>query len=928
MRRLLLIFMLLTSAALAQDEPESDTWLKHMRLNEAYWQSDEGKLRAIENSYSIGLLQYKEQLEAAGWSVEGLLECWEVVSQGGQATPLSAGLTKLSNGFQTTGGLLALSQLCSSLYYDDPALYRGAYIPEAYREPLKEMVLALMANTLSEGGTLYVTLGEGLSLVARRAFWVSQGADLILKAGNYFLVQPFFDTYERMWWLTYQDYFLKGEGFLSTESWFAICQEGKNTVGFPAAYKSHMNDFWEEGRAGQAFVEFWAEGGDWQANPLTSEDSDLAALKENPGKLPILRGTHKTPDRAERNFSDRFMARFYRDHLNKPLTLKARELLAQESDVLKRRMLAEKQANLREIERSSALGALDILVRDRRNPAGLSGASLKLVYGDAKVEASAVTDAAGQAHFKLPAVTRGEVVAEAQGFAVARASFTLHPSTQSKARVELLLEPISKRVQVTIRVRDAATNAALPGATVQLGQISKTSDADGIARFEFEEAHAGPVRSYSLRVSKELYSSVSGEVKPGEYTANLAPATVQVSLTVVDASERPAAPLAGATVKIGDAVLTSGAGGVAAGRVPASQTLRAEVAKAGYSGQAVLLQVQDGRASGVVELKRALAALDFLVGEEIPHGEGALKIPLEGVRVKLSVDGGPPQVFTSDKFGRIRTSIPAGETIHLTIYKEGFRVAEVSKTIVNGKVSVSGTLKPTARGNLAVKLRDATSGQAVGGASVRATWNGGGIDGQTNSEGVAYLPVPPNQGVQLEVASAGYQTRRGQGQAGPGETRFVNWDLQRVAAKPTPSGAATAEGGTYRGQIYLGRKGDPGFTNELALTVGEKSFSGSFAKNPKSYYGILCHGQFQGSVSPFVDPMSRTVLTDRVRIEGTLQGTCESNNGKETHPLSGKIVGVLFKDGRATGSVDFYAPPFAAVSGRAYSRFEWSAQRR
>ncbi len=64
----------------------------------------------------------------------------------------------------------------------------------------------LKDTTLWVGGSVIPRfIGKGAATLAlKRAVWVTQAVDLILKAGNSLLVRPFFDTYERMWWGAYE----------------------------------------------------------------------------------------------------------------------------------------------------------------------------------------------------------------------------------------------------------------------------------------------------------------------------------------------------------------------------------------------------------------------------------------------------------------------------------------------------------------------------------------------------------------------------------------------------------------------------------------------------------------------------------------------------------------------------------------------------
>jgi hypothetical protein len=125
--------------------------------------------------------------------------------------------------------------------------------------------------------------------------------------------------------------------------------------------------------------------------------------------------------------------------------------------------------------------------------------------------------------------------------------------------------------------------------------------------------------------------------------------------------------------------------------------------------------------------------------------------------------------------------------------------------------------------------------------------------------------------------------------------------------------------------LSLFASADPKFANALSLNVAGSSFQGQLRKNPSPYYDIHVQAEVSGSVLPFKDSMSQTVLTDRVRLEGQVRGTCTTTDGTQ-YPLQGRFVGVVFSDGRAAGQVEYQAPPFR-FTGREYGTYDWQASR-
>ena len=144
------------------------------------------------------------------------------------------------------------------------------------------------------------------------------------------------------------------------------------------------------------------------------------------------------------------------------------------------------------------------------------------------------------------------------------------------------------------KVVDATSNAAISGATITLGQVTKTTAADGT--FEFTALTAG---AFNLTVSATAYQSVTvtgslvgGQNDIGNVSLTKAVATSSISGIVADASTN--APIAGATVAVQGSALTatSGADGKYAIAGITSTSFKLLVSAAGYltSTQNVSLQ--------------------------------------------------------------------------------------------------------------------------------------------------------------------------------------------------------------------------------------------------------------------------------------------------------------------------------------------------
>jgi len=144
----------------------------------------------------------------------------------------------------------------------------------------------------------------------------------------------------------------------------------------------------------------------------------------------------------------------------------------------------------------------------------------------------------------------------------------------------------------------------------------------------------------------------------------------------------------------------------------------------------------------------------------------------------------------------------------------------------------------------------------------------------------------------------------------------------------TGSGRNSEYSGSYSGRISLDRYFNMKATeyNLLTFTVSGSQFSGSFSKNESSYYGMQFVGQFSGTVSEDYNQMAQSVIKGRMRIKGTITGTCisqrVSGSSKDEYPLKGEIHGIILDDGSATGTVDINVPALTRTT-----RYEWKARK-
>ncbi len=408
--------------------------------------------------------------------------------------------------------------------------------------------------------------------------------------------------------------------------------------------------------------------------------------------------------------------------------------------------------------------------------------------------------------------------------------------------------------------------------------------------------------------------------------------------TLVEARARAGGkPLGGVNVEV------SGEGGKWSGSTPTSggplslalppmeegTPLSISMACPGFDKATALVAVERGMVRALLDLQPrpmavAIRVKDALTDKPIPGFDAVL----EGIQ---------GQVRGRGEGGELRLMIPVAGDYRLGVKAEGYEALSQTMQLEAIKEdqqhTLSVKLKP-ALAELTVKVGDGASQplRGLGGASVLARVGEQQVSGQTGPDGHLRLAIPAGARVTVRVAMEGYQSVEVSKPIVDGKAQ-VGGVLKPLAQAPTPvaTGAPHGAGGAYSGHVRLVRgEKNPEYHNALTLTVSGSGFQGQLQKNARPYYGIQCSGQFQGTVSDFFDSMSRTVIKDRKKLEGTITGTCESNG--QTYPLRGTITGVVYADGTAQGSVDYYAPPFKKPAtgnypGRDFSRFDWSATR-
>jgi sugar lactone lactonase YvrE len=209
--------------------------------------------------------------------------------------------------------------------------------------------------------------------------------------------------------------------------------------------------------------------------------------------------------------------------------------------------------------------------------------------------ASAFTNASGQYQIAGIAVGSGTITVSKNGYQTVTATVAFEAGKAYIFSPTLYYNGYTPPApSLKGKVIDATTSAAISGATITIGQTSKTSAVDGT--FEFAALTAG---SFSLTVSASTYQSVTvtgslvaGPNDIGNVSLAKAAATSSISGIVADASTN--VPIAGATVAVQGSALTatSGADGKYAIAGITSTSFKLLVSAAGYltSTQNVSLQ--------------------------------------------------------------------------------------------------------------------------------------------------------------------------------------------------------------------------------------------------------------------------------------------------------------------------------------------------
>ena len=719
------------------------------------------------------------------------------------------------------------------------------------------LIVARLASDVSTGKSAPAVLGRLSESLVSLAAGMKGGpiaaafyaAQLFKTVGDAWADQAFGDP---RWWPVYARYFRSGPGRLSPQAWVALFGPG----GSLEAYNQHMDSFFAE-ETGGVFYKDQPE-----VRKLPSVTSKAALEQAEAYRIRFYRehlsknmagGAHEEARRRQAEALEKLrteIARMAQEGLVRVQVVDALDQRALRSAWVEARYESGKGPDQKYgrtdesgsielkgvppwakgslsvtqegyLDHSEDLGpllssvdrprtailrltpnraSLKVTVVDSSSGSPVPGATVQGVHQTGRGSDTRTTNAQGVATLAFPRSGEFALEVKAQGYQDFKTSLSLGDSPREET---LSLPPVETQVSVSVLVKNKSTGAPVPGASLQavLGAGSGTGVTDARGRAVLALKGAGTV---SLTASKPGFRPGTATVTPEKGKAasilELEPDTAVLTVTVQD--QGTGLPLAGASVSLSGSPTSqkSGPDGKARLAIPASGRIEIHVARAGYRPGLESREVEAATVAAVIALEPDRATLSVRVGDKVTGR------PLEGVRVKASVGEASAEGYT-DAGGALSLAIPGGESVTIRLYKPGYQTVQVTKAILEGRASASGTLQPSAQARIQVKLRDKSTGEPISGATVSA----GEVRKTTGADGSAMLEVAPGETVRLQAVAGGYQGRSASGTAPtPGETRFIGWEMEPLGAAATYSASwsRTEDGMRFSGTLSISL--DPG----------------------------------------------------------------------------------------------------------------------
>jgi len=714
------------------------------------------------------------------------------------------------------------------------------------------LIVARLASDVSAGKSAPAVLGKLSESLVSLAAGMKGGpiaaafyaAQLFKTVGKAWADQAFGDP---RWWPVYLRYFQNGPGRLSPRGWVALFGNGQSLE----AYNQHMDSFFAEESGGVFYKE------QPEARKLPSVTSNAATEQAEAYRIRFYREqlsknlagwAHEEAQRRQAEALEKLrteIARMAQEGLVRIQVVDAKDQRALRSAWVEARYESGKGPDqkygrtdesgtlelkgippwakgilsvtqegypdhsedlaplLSSVDRpqtailrlSPNQASLKVTVVDSASGSPVPDATIQGVHQTGRGSDTRTTNAQGMATLAFPRTGEFSLEVKARGYQDFKTSLSVGDSAREET---LSLVPLDVEVSVSVLVRDKATGAPVPGASLSaiLGAGSGTGTTDARGRVVLALKGAGVV---ALTASKPGYRPGTATATPEKgkatSTLELEPDTAALTVTVLDESTR--LPLAGASVSLSGspAAQTSGPDGKARLAIPSSGRVEFRVAMTGYRSRLESREVDAATLASVVALEPDRATLSVRVGDKVTGR------PLEGVRVKATVGEASAEGYT-DAGGTLSLAIPGGESVTVRLYKAGYQTAQVTKPIQEGRASASGTLQPSAQARIQLKLRNKSTGEPISGATVRA----GEVGRTTGADGSAMLEVAPGESVRLQAVAGGYQTRSASGTAPPpGETRFIGWDMEPLGAATTYSASwsRTEDGMRFSGTLSI-----------------------------------------------------------------------------------------------------------------------------
>lgn len=770
---------------------------------------------------------------------------------------------------------------------------------------------------------------------------LSLGLEVFMRGGEA-LARMAFTGDEAIWWPIYQAWFERGPGRLEAAGWLALFQGG----GDLAAFQKHMDAFFSD--EGKLFVvsERGAFEQKGLRVPRVADPEDLAVRKlaepfriryfhtviqkrlagwaEEEAKKQVQREVEKLKAELQALLRDSIVSVKVQDHSDgSPVsgawvevswtegkspeqrsarsdgkgaavvqgvppwvdgTLKVEKagyVLWQDSPVT-----GYLSTTAAPKERTVGLVPLDVKVRatvvDAGTGAPVAGATIAAKERLRGKGTGGTTGANGSVDLTFPKSAEYVFTVTAAGYAPLDDARTLQAGPGGP--VDLVFRLTAEGgVTVDVRAKDAKTGQPLGGvavsASVGTERATATTGDDGTAKLVLPKATG---RTAAVTCTREGYAnaSVSGPVDKGQARVAVAlePAGGTVRVIIREGKQGTGVPGVTATVTPGRVSGVTGPDGIVDLAVPLAPTVSVTCTKGRLPPLRGTVEMVDGKAQMTFLVNVEMIPLKVRVGDKVTQK------PLAGVKVKAVVNGAE-FVGATGKDGNLTLEIPEGETVKVYLYKQGYKLVEITKKIEGKQVPVGGTLTPEGVATLLMTLKDRATGKALAGAQVTV--------GQqaltTDRVGQAGFQVMPGEQLQISASLAGYQPRSDAGVAPQaGETKKVGWYLDPLAAtRPAPVAAppkpaAGGGGNTPFCGVYHGRfRYDPGVD-------GRES---DYRSQPQFVKGVDTQSEFVVEIIRMVapDPKASTnypwdgLYDVRVRIRGGYPNSW----AKQAIPFSG-----------------------------------------